>query len=111
MALWKCSVCGYIHDGNGALEKCPKCGAPKSAFKMLNPSEEQLVLKARKTNEMHIAISGFYAKVEKWAVKIKAENLDPNCVAIADRIIKDTLETKQAIKAELEAHMNKGKWG
>jgi rubredoxin len=111
MALWKCNVCGYIHDGNDAPEKCPKCGAPKSAFKKLDSSEEQLVMKARKTNEMHIAILGFYAKVGKWAAKIKAENLDPNCVSIADRVLKDTSESTQAIKAELEAHMKKGKWG
>jgi hypothetical protein len=60
---------------------------------------------------MHIAISGFYAKIEKWAARIKAENLDPNCVIIADRVLKDTHESRQAIKAELEAHMKKGKWG
>ena len=111
MALWKCSVCGYIHDGNDAPDKCPKCGAPKSAFKNLLPAEEALVLKSRKTNEMHVAISGLYAKVRKWAQTVKDENLDPMCVAIADRILKDTHETQQAIKAELESHMKKGKWG
>ena len=33
MEKWKCTVCGYIHEGpipDGF--KCPKCGAPASAF-------------------------------------------------------------------------------
>lgn len=35
---WVCSVCGYVYDGAVPFEqlpedwKCPKCGAPKSAF-------------------------------------------------------------------------------
>ena len=27
-----CTVCGYIHEGDEAPEKCPLCGAPKSKF-------------------------------------------------------------------------------
>ena len=30
-----CTVCGYVHEGNEAPEKCPLCGAPKSKFKEL----------------------------------------------------------------------------
>jgi aspartokinase len=52
---------------------------------------------------MHIAILGFYAKVQKYAKTIQEESLDPNCVLIAERVLKDTTETTQAIKAELEA--------
>lgn len=29
---FKCKVCGYVHEGNEAPEKCPLCGAPKSEF-------------------------------------------------------------------------------
>ena len=28
-----CTVCGYVHEGNEAPEKCPKCGVPASKFK------------------------------------------------------------------------------
>jgi rubrerythrin len=28
-----CTVCGYIHEGDTAPEKCPKCGVPASKFK------------------------------------------------------------------------------
>lgn len=27
-----CSVCGYVHEGPEAPEKCPQCGAPKAKF-------------------------------------------------------------------------------
>ncbi len=27
-----CSVCGYVHEGDSAPEKCPQCGAPASKF-------------------------------------------------------------------------------
>ncbi|MDR0831682.1 MAG: rubrerythrin family protein [Bacillales bacterium] len=30
--VWKCSVCGYVHVGESAPEKCPLCHQPKSVF-------------------------------------------------------------------------------
>jgi len=27
-----CQVCGYVHEGDAAPEKCPQCGAPSSKF-------------------------------------------------------------------------------
>jgi rubredoxin/uncharacterized membrane protein len=32
MRKWQCTVCGYIHEGETAPEKCPVCGADKSLF-------------------------------------------------------------------------------
>ncbi len=26
MAKYVCSVCGYVHEGDSAPEKCPQCG-------------------------------------------------------------------------------------
>lgn len=31
-----CTVCGYVHEGDEAPEKCPLCSAPKSKFKELD---------------------------------------------------------------------------
>jgi rubrerythrin len=28
-----CTVCGYVHEGETAPEKCPQCGVPASKFK------------------------------------------------------------------------------
>lgn len=33
---WKCSNCGYIHEGKEAPEKCPACDHPKDYFELLS---------------------------------------------------------------------------
>lgn len=33
MAKWICPVCGYVHTGDAAPEKCPLCGVPGAKFK------------------------------------------------------------------------------
>ena len=42
-----CTVCGYVHEGDAAPEKCPKCMAPKSKFIECTPKE----LKGTKTEK------------------------------------------------------------
>ena len=32
MKKFVCSVCGYVHEGDSAPEKCPQCGVPASKF-------------------------------------------------------------------------------
>ena len=32
MAKYVCSVCGYVHEGDSAPDKCPVCGAPAEKF-------------------------------------------------------------------------------
>ena len=32
MAKFICSVCGYVHEGDSAPEKCPVCGVPAEKF-------------------------------------------------------------------------------
>lgn len=32
MAKFICNVCGYVHEGDNAPEKCPQCGAPAEKF-------------------------------------------------------------------------------
>ncbi len=34
-----CTVCGYVHEGEAAPEKCPQCGVPASKFKDLDENE------------------------------------------------------------------------
>lgn len=31
---WKCTNCGYVHEGTAAPEKCPACVHPKSYFQV-----------------------------------------------------------------------------
>lgn len=46
-----CTVCGYVHEGESAPEKCPQCGVPASKFKELK--EESLEFVA--THELGVA--------------------------------------------------------
>ena len=32
--IFICTVCGYVHEGDSAPEKCPQCGAPKSKLRV-----------------------------------------------------------------------------
>ena len=32
MKKYVCSVCGYVHEGDSAPDKCPQCNAPKEKF-------------------------------------------------------------------------------
>ena len=32
MKKWVCKVCGYVHTGDNAPEKCPQCGATSDKF-------------------------------------------------------------------------------
>ena len=44
MKKWRCTVCGYIHNGDEPPEKCPVCGADKSLFEAVieeAPAEAQ----------------------------------------------------------------------
>lgn len=34
MAKYVCMVCGYVHEGDAAPDKCPVCGAPAAKFKL-----------------------------------------------------------------------------
>ena len=34
MKAYVCKVCGYIHFGEEAPERCPQCGAPKDKFEV-----------------------------------------------------------------------------
>ncbi len=40
MKKWICSVCGYVHEGETAPEKCPKCNQPAEKF-VLQPEEKK----------------------------------------------------------------------
>lgn len=34
MKKWICTICGYVHEGDEAPDKCPQCKAPKDKFKL-----------------------------------------------------------------------------
>ena len=40
MKKYICSVCGYVHEGDEAPERCPQCKAPKSKFKEVEENQK-----------------------------------------------------------------------
>ncbi|NNG02417.1 MAG: hypothetical protein HKM93_23790 [Desulfobacteraceae bacterium] len=58
MKKWKCTVCGYIHTGDEPPDKCPVCGADKSAFTLV---EEKPVLDEIEKEDQVITNTAFPA--------------------------------------------------
>ena len=48
--MWRCTVCGYIHTGGEAPEKCPKCGASRDKFTKIEEKTRELIERSRFTN-------------------------------------------------------------
>ena len=41
MAKFVCSVCGYVHEGDSAPEKCPVCGVGADKFNKIEEGEKE----------------------------------------------------------------------
>ncbi|HBV96563.1 MAG: hypothetical protein JL50_16730 [Peptococcaceae bacterium BICA1-7] len=39
MKVWRCTVCGWLHEGESPPDHCPRCGAPAEKFELVEPSE------------------------------------------------------------------------
>ena len=39
MAKWVCSVCGYVHEGDSAPERCPQCKVPAEKFNKMEDNK------------------------------------------------------------------------
>lgn len=108
--MFKCKGCGYISDNN-APDICPKCGAPKNMFEEITEDTAILIEKSRCTNYIHMEILSLLNSALALAEGGVEENLDPGCVKIFTYCEEQSTIIKQMIKAELETHVNKGKWG
>ncbi len=109
--MWRCGACGYVWDGENAPDRCPKCGAKKERFEQLDPRAMDVVERARYTNSLHMQLYVILEQV--WGVAEDGidDNLDPGCVQIFQLAVEQAEMLQQAIKAELQGHMQKGKWG
>ncbi len=108
--LFKCSVCGFICEGVEAPEKCPKCSVTKEKFIELSSEDADKIYKSDRTNDIHLEIINLADKIFKLSREGININLDPTCVAAFEKAKNDAWTIKQISKAELAAHMNKGKW-
>ncbi len=109
--MWRCGACGYIWDGEEPPDKCPKCGAAKDRFVELEEKAAELVDRSRFTNSLHMQLYILLEQILDVAEDGIDDNLDPGCVKIFTRASEEAEILQQSIKAELQTHMNKGKWG
>jgi predicted nucleic acid-binding Zn-ribbon protein len=110
MKIWQCSVCGYKYDGDEPPEKCPKCGAPKEKFVELSADQAQLVQRARKSNNLHIALNSLLEQVLDVAAQGIEDNLDPGCLIVFKNAQEQAWKLRQMSLAEIATHVAKGKW-
>lgn len=108
--LWKCSVCGYTHEGNEAPEACPKCGAPKEKFNPLSEEDAQKIYSSDRTNDIHMEIIRLAMKIYDLAQEGIEIDLDPPCVGVFKNAADEAWVIKQRSKAEIAGHMGRGKW-
>ncbi len=109
MKLFKCSVCGYVHQGD-APDNCPKCNATKDKFVELSAEDADKIYKSDRTNDIHMEIIKLCMKIAELSEEGIKINLDPGCVSSFQKAKYDAWVLKQIAKAELATHMGKGKW-
>ena len=108
--LWKCSVCGYMHDGSTPPAQCPKCGAPAEKFTVMTEEDAQKVYTADRTNDIHMEITKLAMKIALLAEEGIKIALDPPCVAVFTNAKDEAWIIKQRSKAEIAGHVGRGKW-
>lgn len=108
--LWKCTICGFISEGDKAPDNCPKCGAPAEKFIQLSEEEAQKILTADRTNDIHMKIVDLAMKIQNLSDEGIKINLDPPCLAVFQNAKKEAIIIKQRSKAEIAGHVGKGKW-
>ncbi len=108
--LFKCSVCGYIHEGDSAPDACPKCFAPADKFEKLSEEAAAKVYRSDKTNGIHMEVIALADKIISLSYAGIEDNLDPKCVSAFTQAKDEAWVIKQRSKAELAGHMNLGKY-
>lgn len=108
--LWKCTACGFMHEGKEAPDACPKCGAPKEKFNALTEEEAKKIYDSDRTNDIHMEIITLAMQIAKLAKEGIEIDLDPPCVALFEQAKHEAWVIKQRCKAEIEGHASREKW-
>jgi rubredoxin len=108
--LFKCSVCGYVFEGEAAPEKCPKCGVGAEKFEELSSEAAEKIYRSDRTNDIHMEIIALASKIVALSNEGIEDDLDPKCVAAFKQAKDEAWIIKQRSKTELAGHMSLGKW-
>lgn len=108
--LFKCSVCGYVAEGEVAPEVCPKCNFGQEKFVELSSADAEKIYASDRTNSIHAEIIVLADKIAQLSAEGIELKLDPNCVSAFEKAKNEVWVIKQRCKAELAGHMANGKW-
>lgn len=108
--LWKCTVCGFIHEGDQAPDICPKCGAPADKFFELSEEDAKKILMSDRTNDIHMELINLAERIVALCEEGIQLNLDPPCVSVFTKAKNEADIIKRRSKAEIAGHVGKGKW-
>ena len=116
MKKWKCTKCGYLHEGDHPPDACPVCGAHEFQFILYEPLPEALERRLREAfageSKAHVRNLAFAKKAEEDGFSQVASLF--RAVADAERVHADEYlkylegvigETEDNLKAAFENEM------
>ncbi len=110
MKMWRCEVCGYLHDGDEPPDLCPKCGAPKDKFELLDEEETEMMMDARATKKKYQEILGRLDEVVKLADEGIELDLDDGCNDLFNKTKDNIAGIQKTIRDELASHAQECIW-
>lgn len=108
--MWRCEVCGYLHEGDEPPEICPKCGAPKEKFELLDEEETEMMRDALQTKEKYAQILEKLDEVFQLAQEGIDLDLDDGCNKIFNKTKEEISGIHKMIKDELAGHAQQCIW-
>ena len=110
MKMWRCEVCGYLHEGEEPPDICPKCGAPKEKFELLDEEETEMMKDAMLTKKKYAEIKESLDAAIAHADEGLELDLDEGCNKIFNKVKDDVADIKKMIEDELASHAQECIW-
>lgn len=99
MKKWKCTVCGYIHEGDAPPEQCPLCKAPGEKFEELVETEQPEEKKG-KNPQWKCSVCGYILEGEEPPKEC------PICKAAGEKFVEiDAEESEVTAQGKSDAKM------
>ncbi len=108
--MWRCEVCGYLHEGEEPPDICPKCGAPKDKFELLDEEEASMMRDALATRDKYGQIYDHLESIRRIAQEGLDLNLDEGCNQIFTKTSEDIENIRNQLKEELDGHAQECIW-
>ncbi len=109
--MWRCGNCNFTLQGEEAPDKCPKCGAPKEKFVKLEADHVEKIERSRYGNTLLMELNSMMEALAEMSEAGIEDDLDPPCVKLWQECLDFSAFARQSLKAEIQNHIGKGKWG